>query len=297
MSELAELETFVAAAQSGSFAAAARRLGLTPALVGRRIQALEDRHGARLIERTTRAQRLTTLGQSFLAKAEQIVEAMDELSDLTRPKTSLSGRIRLTAPTTLGITRLAAIIAEFTRDHPAVTVELNLSDRRADLIGGGYDLAVRIGDLPSSSLVARRVGTYDFVCCASPAYLEKAGAPATPDDLKSARCVLNLNLVPRNLWPFAKGDDQTALVEVSGVIELDNGEAMRAAALAGAGIIYAPVLLVAKELADGTLVSVLEDWPKIRMPIHTLHPSRDFVPRRVSALIDAIARGFEPLRS
>jgi DNA-binding transcriptional LysR family regulator len=291
MSELTELQTFVAAAQGGSFAAASRRLGVTPALVGRRIQALEDRHGARLIERTTRAQRLTALGEMFLAKALEITEAMEELADLTDPNAPLSGRIRMTAPTTLGITSLAGTVARFAAANPRVTVELNLNDRRVDLISGGFDLAVRIGELPASSLIARRVGTYRFAVCAAPIYLAGTGMPKSPDDLKTARCILNLNLVPRNLWPFHDATGTLRQIEVSGGVEIDNGEAMRAAALAGAGLIYAPLALVADDLASGRLVQVLTDWPTISLPIHTLHPSRRFVSRRVSALIEAIARG------
>ena len=293
MSELTELQTFVAAAQTGSFAAAARRLGVTPALVGRRIQSLEDRHGARLIERTTRAQRLTALGETFLAKAVEITEAMDELSDLTDPKAPLSGRIRMTAPTTLGITALAAIVARFAAAHPNVTVELNLNDRRVDLITGGFDLAVRIGDLTASTLIARRVGTYRFAVCGAPIFLAGRGVPKVPDDLKTARCILNLNLVPRNLWPFHDQNGAAHQIEVSGGVEIDNGEAMRAAALAGAGLIYAPLPLVADDLAQGRLVQVLAGWPTITLPIHTLHPSRRFVPRRVSSLVQAIADGLK----
>ena len=293
MSDLAELRTFVVAARSGSFAEAGRRLGLTPALVGRRIQAFEARQGAKLIERTTRSQRLTTLGAAVLTRAEAILDALDELNDLTRAEAGLSGRVRVTAPTTLGITRLAALAATFCEANPEVTVEMNLSDRRADLIAGGFDLAVRVGELPSSTLIARRIGTYRFVCCASPAYLERFGTPDTPEALTRARCVLNLNLVPRNLWPFIGPDGQPLSVEVRGAVELDNGEALRAAALAGAGIIYAPETMVEAEIAAGRLVPVLTDWQTISLPIHTLHPSRDFVPRRVLALIEAFAAGLK----
>ena len=241
MSELIELQTFIAVAESGSFAAAARRLGLTPALVGRRIQALEHRHGAKLIERTTRAQRLTGLGEGFLEQAREVIEALDALNDLTRPDARhLSGRVRLTASTTLGITRLAGILAGFAEAHPDLVVEMSLTDRRIDLISGGFDLAVRIGDLTPSSLIARRVGTYRFVCCAAASYLDQFGTPKTPEQLTKARCVLNLNLVPRNLWPFIDQLGARHLIEVRGAIELDNGEAQRAAALAGAGIVYVP---------------------------------------------------------
>ena len=150
---------------------------------------------------------------------------------------------------------------------------------------------MRIGELPSSSLVARRIGRYGFVCCAAPAHLAREGRPSTPHELERARCILNLNLVPRERWPFHDAAGARFTVEVRGTLEIDNGEALRAAALAGAGIIYAPRELVADDLATGALVDVLPDWRTIELPIHTVHPSRTMVPRRVSAVIDALASG------
>jgi DNA-binding transcriptional LysR family regulator len=292
MTDLSDLETFIAAASTGSFAETARRMSISPAMVGRRIQALEERYGAKLIERTTRSHRLTALGGQFLEKATQIIESVGELAELARPADSqLSGRIRLTAPTTLGIKHLARIISQMSARHPDVIIEMSLSDRSIDLITGGFDLAVRIGELQSTSLIARRVGTYRFVCCASPDYLKRHGTPQTPNELDRARCVLNLNLVPRSRWPFQDENGQPFTVEVSGSVEIDNGEAQRSAALAGAGIIFSPRDLVEDDLKHDALVEVLQQWNTFTLPIHTVHPSRRFVPRRVNALIEAVAEG------
>jgi DNA-binding transcriptional LysR family regulator len=292
MADLSDLETFVAAANTGSFAAVARRMSISPAMVGRRIQALEVRYGVKLIERTTRSHRLTAIGEQFLEKATQIIESIGELSDLARPSESqLSGRVRLTAPTTLGIKHLARIISQFSASHPDVVIEMSLGDRTVDLITGGFDLAVRIGELQSTSLIARRVGTYRFACCASPAYLAQHATPQTPQDLANARCVLNLNLVPRSRWPFQDKNGAPFAVEVSGTIEIDNGEAQRSAALAGAGIIFSPRDLVEADLSTGALIEVLAQWNTFTLPIHTVHPSRRFVPKRVGALIEAVAQG------
>ena len=296
MAEFSDLQTFVVVAHSGSFAGAARRLALSPAMVGRRIQALEERYGAKLIERTTRSLRLTSLGLQFLARAEQIIALGEELGELTSPDSvALSGRIRLTAPTTLGIKRLPQIIAGMAERHPGVTFEMNLSDRRVDLIAEGYDLAIRIGELRASSMIARRVGTYRFVCCAAPVYLQRHGTPQTPEDLSRARCVLNLNLTPRNRWPFRDAAGALFTAEVGGGIEIDNGEAQRAAALAGAGILYSPLELVHEDLRSGALVQVLADYPTMNLPIHTVHPSRHLLPRRVTLLIEALAEGLRAL--
>ncbi len=296
MTNLSDLETFVAAANTGSFAAVARRMSISPAMVGRRIQALEERYGAKLIERTTRSHRLTAIGEQFFEKAVGIIESIDELGELARPtEKQLSGRIRLTAPTTLGIKHLASIVSQVSALHPAVVIEMSLSDRSVDLITGGFDLAIRIGELQSTSQIARRVGTYRFACCASPAYLDKHGTPQTPHDLEGARCVLNLNLVPRSRWPFEDENGAKFTVEVNGSIEIDNGEAQRAAALAGAGVIFSPRDLVEEDLAQGTLVEVLKPWTTFTLPIHTVHPSRRFVPRRVAVLIEAVAAGLRGL--
>lgn len=292
MTDLVALQTFVAAARTGSFAAAARRLNVSPALVGRRIAGLEDGHGARLIERTTRSQRLTELGQAFLIRAEAVLDAAAELDELTAASPrALSGRIRVSAPTTLGIRRLPPLVAAFTETHPQVVVELSLSDRRVDLITEGFDLAVRIGELQASSLIARRTGTYRFVVAAAPSWLEHYPEPRTIAELEQARCIINLNLVPRNRWPFIGPGGVTHTVEVRGAIEIDNGEALRAAALAGAGLVYLPLDLIADDIAEGRLRQVLAHWQTASLPIHIVHPSRRFVPRRVSAFIEALAAG------
>lgn len=293
MVDLEHLRTFLAVVRLGSFVAAARQLGLSPAMVGRRIQTLEERFGARLIERTTRSQRLTDTGQEFLQRATAIIEATEQLDEMTHPDSGkLSGRIRLSAPTTVGIRRLPAIIAGFVDRHPEVIIEMNLSDRRVDLVSEGFDLAVRIGQLRASAMIARRVGNYRFACCASPGFLRRHGRPGHPDQLRQLPAVLNLNLTPRNRWPFQQQDGTPFTVEVFGNVEIDNGEALRAAALAGAGLAYIPLDLVADDLADGGLIAVLDDWTLPSLPIHTLHPSRQLVPRRVMAFIDAVAEGF-----
>ena len=291
MADLDDLRTLIAAARTGSFARAARQLNLSPAMVGRRIQGLEQRYGIKLIERTTRTQRLTEPGLQFLARAEAVIEAAEALAECTSTD-ALSGRIRLSGPTTLGIRRLPAVIARFTAAHPGVIFEMSLSDRRVDLVAEGFDLAVRVGHLPSSSMMARRVGTYGFACCASPDFLARHGTPRHPDDLARARCILNLNLITRNRWTFHDADGVPLTVEVGGGIEIDNGEAQRAMAIDGAGIVYLPLDLVGGDIGGGALVQILADWQLPTLPIHVIHPSRHLVPRRVSAFIDAVAEGF-----
>lgn len=291
MNDLTNLRTFVAVATAGSFAKAAARLNLSPAMVGRRIQTLESDYGAKLIERTTRSQRLTEIGARFLEKASLVIDELEELNDIAHPDNAeLSGHLRISAPTTLGVKRLTSSIARFANAYPAVTLELNLSDRSVDLISEGYDLAIRVAELRPSSLIARRIGTYRFMCCAAPGYLDINGMPTHPEQLERHRCILSLNLVPRDQWQFEDGDGRMLTARISSNIGIDNGEAMRVAALEGAGIVYAPRVLVEKDIAAGRLVEVLADWPKISLPIHGVHPSRQFVPRRVTEMLNWIAR-------
>lgn len=293
MTDLVNLETFVVTARTGSFASAARQLGVTPALVGRRIQALEERYGARLIERTTRSQRLTDIGQLFLGRAEEVMLAAQELDDLTTATAGqLRGRVRLSAPTTLGMTALTKAVTHFCRDFPGVTVEMHLSNRRVDLVGEGFDMAVRIGNLEPSGLIARRIGTYRFAVCASPKFLADHPAPRAPADLSHLPCILNLNVVPKNQWTFVSPDGATVAVEVFGGLQIDNDEAQRNAAIEGAGVAFLPLELIGDEVAAGRLIVVLGEWQLATMPIHVVYPTRRFLPRAVERLADAIAHRF-----
>ncbi|KRA96575.1 LysR family transcriptional regulator [Devosia sp. Root685] len=297
MVDLVNLRTFVTAATSGSFSKAAGRLNVSPAMVGRRILALEADYGVKLIERTTRSQRLTETGQAFLAKALKILEEVEQLDDIAHPQAEdLVGHIRISGSTTLGVKLLTPALARFTNAHPAVSVEMTLLDRNVDLVAEGFDLAFRIGNLKPSSLIARRIGTYDFACCASPDYLRRAGTPGHPDELGRHRCVISLNLSPRDHWSFWDAGGREVSAAVKGNFGVDNGEAMRAAALEGVGLAYAPRVLVEGDLASGRLVEVLTGWKKLALPIHAVYPSRQFVPRRLAGVIEWVARELRELQ-
>ncbi|NDW31882.1 LysR family transcriptional regulator [Salipiger sp. PrR007] len=293
MSDIADLETFACVALAGSFAEAARRLGVSPAMVGRRVQSLEDRYGLRLVERTTRSLRLTEQGQEFLAQAKRIIEGVEALADIGQAKEALKGRVRVSAPTTLGTKKLTGIFAGVIARAPTLTIELSLNDRKVDLIGESYDLAIRVGNLPASGLVARRIGTYHFVCCASPDFLARYWAPEAPADLTGLPCILNLNLQPRDHWHFLDASGQPVSAVVRGALELDYDEAQRMAALSGAGIVQVPLHLVEEDLSRGTLIEVLASWGQPQLPIHAVYPSRRYVPLRVTALIEVIRDGLK----
>lgn len=292
MADLDVLRTFIAAARLGSFSGAARQLNLSPAVVGRRIQALEEQYRLKLIERTTRSQHLTAQGALFLSRAEAVLDAAEALADCAGGDGALSGRIRISAPTTLGIARLPSLVARFSAEHPAVVIEMQLTNRLIDVVGEGYDLAIRIGELPNSSLVARRIGSYGFVCCAAPGFLARHGALTHPEQLRAARCIVNLNLAPRDRWHFEAGNGDTLVVEVGGGIETGDDEAQRRLACDGAGVVWLPRDSVAADLAAGRLVALFDGWSLPSLPVHVVHPSRSLVPRRVTSFIDALAAGF-----
>ncbi|MFK4810129.1 LysR substrate-binding domain-containing protein [Devosia sp. ZW T5_3] len=289
MQELAELETFVATARLGSFAAAAQQLGISATMVGRRIQNLEDRYGARLLERTTRVHKLTMFGTQFLQQSIRILDELAVLDELSSPAAALKGSLRISAPTTLGVTTLGPAISEFAKAHPALSVELSLSNRRVDLVAEGYDLAIRVGDLPSSTLVSRRIGTYRLICCAAPSWLALHGRPAAPMDLAKGGCIVNSNFNPPDVWHFTGAKGEAIAARISGALQLDSDEAQRIIARQGGGIAYLPADLVRPDLQDGSLVQLLEDFGTDSMPIHAIYPSRRLLPRRVGAAIDAIA--------
>lgn len=291
MADLDDLRTFALAARLGSFARAARQLNVSPAMVGRRIQGLEQRYQLKLIERTTRSQHLTEQGRLFLTRVEAVLEAAEALGELSETGT-LSGRIRLTAPTMIGVTRLPRILAAFSAQHPGVIFETSLSNRRVDLVSEGFDLAIRVGALPSSGLVARRIGAYRFACCAAPEFLRRHGPLVHPSQLAQARCVLNLNLVPRNRWPFVGPEGEEITVTVGGGIEIDYDEAQRMLAVDGAGVVYLPLDLVADDLAAGRLVGLFPDWRMPSMPIHSVQPSRSLVPRRIGTFVEILTTEF-----
>ena len=288
MIDLEELETFVGVTRTGNFARAAKVFGVTPAMIGRRIHSLEQRYGARLIERTTRKQRLTEAGETFLTHAQLVLDAVSELEEtMQRGPGLLEGRVRMTGPATLGVHRLAGLIARFTAVNQAVTVEMVLTDTRADLVAEGYDFAVRIGELPGSSMIVQQVGIYRLLAVAAPAFLALNGEPRSPGDLLGARCLLNLNISPRNRWPFRRNGRQE-IAEVTGALQINNDAAQRAAVLDGAGIAYLPEDLVREDVANGRLVRLLPDWETMSLPIQIIRPSRR-VPRRISALIEHLA--------
>ena len=286
MSSFKEIETFVSVATRGSLSAAARAEGVTPAVMGRRIDALEERLGVKLLVRTTRKLSLTFEGSAFLEDCQRI------LNDLANAEASVSlggvkasGHIKVSAPAGFGRRHVAPLVRDFLSANPEVTCSLDLSDRLVDLVNEGVDCAIRIGELSDSSLVSVRLADNRRVVVASPSYLARNGIPQTPDELARHDC---LSLDPQRGWVFADLDapGRTRTVKVSGRFECNDGTVLHEWALGGIGLAWRSMWEVERDLASGVLVSVLDEWGAPATGIYAVFPQNRRLPLRVRLLID-----------
>jgi DNA-binding transcriptional LysR family regulator len=296
LDRLTGLEVFAKVAAAGSLSAAARALGMSQTMVTKHIAALEARLGAKLFHRTTRRLSITEAGRSYLESSERIlaeIEAADAAvaADRVEPR----GMLRINAPVSFGTRQIAPLLAEFAARYPRTTVELGLNDRLVDLAEEGWDLAIRIGNLSNSSLIARRIAPCRIVVCAAPSYLEARGIPRTVSSLAAHNCLgYTLSLrTPVDRWVFgARGE---VGVRVSGNLRANNGDALLAAALAGQGIIHQPSFIVADDLGAGRLVALTLDQPNVELGgIYAVYLPDRHPPAKVRAFIDFIAARFAP---
>ena len=290
------LEVFTKVASAGSFSAAGRALGLSQTMVTKHVAALEARLGVKLFHRSTRRLSITEAGRSYLEASERILAELDAAdAAVAAERVEPRGLLRLNAPVTFGARQIAPLLAEFARSHPLVTVELGLNDRLVDLAEEGWDLVIRIGSLSDSSLIARRIAPFRTVLCAAPAYLKARGRPRTVQNLAEHNCLgyTLSRLTGADRWMFGARGEVT--VEVSGNLRANNGDALRAAAIAGQGLIYQPSFVVADELRAGTLVALTLDQPTIEFGgIYAVYlPDRNPA-AKVRAFIDFIAARFAP---
>ena len=293
MGRLADIEAFTAVVASGSFSAAAERLGITKSVVSRRINRLESHLGTRLIRRTTRRLSLTEAGRHFYERAVRILADLEEAEQsVTRESSALRGTIRLAAPLSFGLYHLSQALAEFLERHPAIELDLDLNDRHVNLVEEGFDLALRIGDLEDSSLVARRLGTIRHATCASPDYLRRHGEPRHPEELAQHIGLQYAHVTPRRLWRFVAPDGRIVVARPHIRIRSNNGDALAQAAAAGLGITTAPTFILSRYVQAGALVPILRDYLHPETGIHAVYPPGRLAPRRVRALADHLAARF-----
>jgi DNA-binding transcriptional LysR family regulator len=283
MFDLEDLRIFVEVADAGGVTPAARRLGLSKSVVSRCLVRLEQELGAQLLSRSTRGASLTEAGVTFREHALRIAAELEAARDAISPDGEVRGRLRISAPLSLGPTYLAPALAELARRHPRLQVHASYTNRFVDLVGEGFDAAIRVGYLSDSSLIARRIAPIRGKFVASPAYIETHGAPETPEDMAHHEALMQGN---EPWWCMRSGKAVT--MRVQGRFKADNGEALVVAALAGIGIGMEPDALIDTHVASGALVPVLTDYPPPEAGLYVLRPPSDFPPRKVRALIDIL---------
>ncbi|WP_341501230.1 LysR family transcriptional regulator [Gallaecimonas sp. GXIMD4217] len=292
MNLLHAMAAFARVAELHSYTQAAEQLDLSRTQISKLVAALEDHLGVRLLHRTTRRVSLTEAGAAYLPKAQQILTLVDEAHSQTADLgESLRGKIRVNGPMSFGAHFLAPALAPFLARHPQLDIELELNDRRVDLIEEGYDLAVRISELKDSSLVATRLTHCRMLICATPDYLARHGAPSQPQELKDHQCLNYRYASEGRQWRFSV-DGKTLLVPVSGPLECNNGEALVGAVKAGLGLTYCPSFLVGAALASGELVTVLDHYLPEPFGIYAIYPANRHLPNKVRALIRHLKDSF-----
>jgi len=293
MDRAAEMTAFVRTVETGGFSAAARQIGLTPSALSKLVTRLEDRLGARLLQRTTRRLQLTAEGEAFYARAKPILAAMDEAeAEVTQAGASPRGLLRLHCGSTFGMHQLAPAIPRFLGRHPAVEIDITISDQPLGAMEEAMDLAIRIGPLDESSMVARRICNLERVICASPAYLERHGTPRTPDELQQHNCLWITSLPALRRWPFDT-DDGIRVVHVGGNVAANNAETILQLALAGVGITRLSDVVVAEAIRRGTLVQILTDWHHVEpVPLFATYPSGRNLSPKVRAMVDFLVEEF-----
>lgn len=295
MTAISDLDIFARVARTGNMSAAGREMGLSPAVVSKRISLLEERLGARLFQRTTRHLTLTETGEGYFKRVVDILSLVEEAEDfVSRRNAKPRGLLKVTVPTSFGRLHIAPHLPRFLEKYPEIEIDLTVSDNMVDLIREGYDLAVRIGELEDSSLVARKLAADRRVICAAPSYLERNGRPKTLEDLELHTC---FNAGAQEHWKLENATGRQFQLRVKGNVRTNSAEFARGAMVAGLGIGLRSTWEIGAELASGALEIVLPEYRgSSNLAIYAVYPSRDFMPAKVNVLIEYLSDlyGVEP---
>jgi DNA-binding transcriptional LysR family regulator len=292
MDRLQSMRAFVKVVEAGSFVGGADKLGISTTSASRLVAELEEHLGTRLLQRTTRKLHLTDAGRRYFDRAVQLLSDLEEAeSEVGSATTTPRGRLRISVGQTFGVRQLSALFPRFQAMHPDVELEVFATDRRVDLIEEGFDLAVRMSLEIPPTYVARHLCVIRVVACASPAYLESHGTPRTPADLAAHNCLTVTSGGFENRWRF-DGPDGAITVQVQGNYRSDSGDLLRAAALAGQGIVYLPTFIVGEELARGELLPILREWQTPSIEARVVYPTRRFVSAKVRAFTEFLQHEF-----
>ena len=297
MDRFLEMQTFNAVVDAGSFVKAAEALNMSKAAVSRYVVDIETRLGVRLLHRTTRRLSLTEEGQVFYGRSKEILADLAEAEDeITSRSDAASGLLRINAPFTFGILHLAPLWGAFMALHPKVTLDVTLADRLVDLVDEGYDVAIRIATLESSTLVSKRLATTRMVLCASPKYLARRGTPQHPSELARHSVISYSYWSTKDEWRF-EGPKGPVSIKTDPCMHTNSGDTCRAAALADQGVILQPTFLVDKNLADGSLIELMPQYRSLELGIYAVYPTRKHVSTKVRALIEFLAAHFAGQKS
>jgi DNA-binding transcriptional LysR family regulator len=293
MDHLATIRAFAQVVESGSFAKAAERLGISTTAASRQVAELEAHLQTRLLNRTTRKVSLTEGGRAYYERVVQLLADLQEAEqEASRAAVVPRGVIKMTAAVNFGVRHVAPAIAAFLARHGEVRFDVSLSDRIVDLVEEGFDLGIRIGNPGPHNVVARKLGETRVVPCASPDYLAKRGTPQVPDDLAGHNCFTYEYVTPRNVWTFRDADGRERPVRISGNLHSNNGDLLAEAAARGAGIVLEPAFIVGPEVRAGRLVPLLQDFAPPPLPIYAVYPSRKHLSAKVRLFVDFLVERF-----
>lgn len=293
MDRLLGMAVFVAAVEEGSLVGAARRFGLSPSMAGKHVSAIEDQLKARLLQRSTRKLTLTDVGQAYYLRCKHLLEDYEEANrEAGDAQQSLRGMLRVAAPTTFGAMHLGGVIAAYLAAYPDVTVEMVLSDRYADLLADGIDLAIRIGQLKDSDLVARRLAPCRMVFCAAPSFLARHGTPESVEDLRTAPRLAFNDAVSAGDWTITDPHGTPHLLEGPVRLAANNMQILLAAALAGTGVAYGPSFVFGEAIAAGRLRLLLPDHATGELAIHALYPTKRHVSLKLRRFLEHLSASF-----
>ncbi len=287
MTNLSEHQTFVGVVDAGSFSAAARALGVSKSHVSKQIGRLEERLGARLLQRTTRRVALTEVGQAFYERCARILDDLQEAElAVSRMQTTPTGTLRVTAPFSFGLEYVAPAVTDFLSAHSKLSVDLDYADRYVDIIGEGYDLAVRIGRLRDSTLIARKLAPMVPFVCGSPDYFARHGVPRTPEDLRQHACLLYTLQAGGSSWTFESPEGDEVSIRVEGRVQSNNGDALLSAARAGLGLAVLPDFIVYRDIREGRLQIALPEWINRSSAIWLIYPHNRHLSAKVRLFVD-----------
>ena len=292
MDKFQEMKVFAAVVEAGSFTRAAELLEMSKAAVSRQVGELEERLGIRLLHRTTRKLSLSTEGEIFYARCRELLANLDEAeAEISARQGEAAGLLKVNVPVSFGLMHLAPLWPALLGRHPRLALDITLSDRVADLVEEGFDLAVRIGELPASTLISRKLASTRLVLCASPGYLARRGTPLLPQELPAHDVVSYSLFASGENWRFT-GPEGELTVKVAPRVRTNSGDTCRAAALQHQGIILQPTFIVGADLAAGTLVELMPAFRSLALGIYAVYPSRKFVSPKLRLAIDFLVESF-----